>query len=62
LAPFGGHLQVIVVIVIIIIIIIIVKLITGQFVCGVEWSGVDSPLNVIGLMKHKEYQIPTAKL
>jgi hypothetical protein len=29
---------------------------TGHFVCGV-----DSSLNVIGLMKHKENQILTAK-
>jgi hypothetical protein len=35
---------------------IIMKTMKGHFVCGV-----DSPLNVIGLMKHKENQILTAK-
>jgi hypothetical protein len=35
---------------------IIMKTMTGHFVCGV-----DSPLNVIGLMKHKGNQILTAK-
>jgi hypothetical protein len=35
---------------------IIMETMTGHFVCGV-----DSPLNVIGPMKHKENQILTAK-
>jgi hypothetical protein len=35
---------------------IAMKTMTGHFVCGA-----DSPLNVVGLMKHKENQIITAK-